>query len=84
MLLLSGFGIVLSIILLFFDKKNKGSGSFFLGLFLLTFNIFTLSQFIYIFSKSETLIAILLSTPVNVIIYLVGPSCIFLYKVSFE
>jgi AraC-like DNA-binding protein len=73
MLLLSGFGIVLSIILLFFDKKNKGSGSLYLGLFLLTFNVFTLSQFIYIFSKSETLIAILLSTPVNVIIYLVGP-----------
>lgn len=78
MLLLSGFGIVLSIILLFFDKKNKGSGSLYLGLFLLTFNIFTLSQFIYIFSKSETLIAILLSTPVNVIIYLVGPLA-FLY-----
>lgn len=77
MLLLSSFGIVLSIILLFFDKENKGSGSLFLGLFLLTFNIFTLSQFIYIFSKSETLIAILLSTPVNVIIYLVGPLAYF-------
>jgi AraC-like DNA-binding protein len=67
----------LSIILLFFDKENKGSGSLFLGLFLLTFNIFTLSQFIYIFSKSETLIAILLSTPVNVIIYIVGPLAFF-------
>ena len=77
MLLLSGFGIMLSIILLFFDKENKGSGSLYLGLFLLTFNIFTLSQFIYIFSKSETLIAILLSTPVNVIIYLVGPLAFF-------
>jgi AraC-like DNA-binding protein len=77
MLLLSSFGIVLSIILLFFDKENKGSGSLFLGLFLLTFNIFTLSQFIYIFSKSETLIAILLSTPVNVIIYIVGPLAFF-------
>jgi AraC-like DNA-binding protein len=77
MLLLSSFGIVLSIILLFFDKENKGSGSLFLGLFLLTFNIFTLSQFIYIFSKSEALIAILLSTQVNVIIYLVGPLAYF-------
>lgn len=77
MLLLSGFGIILSIILLFFDKENKGSGSLYLGLFLLTFNIFTLSQYIYIFSKSETLIAILLSTPVNVIIYLVGPLAFF-------
>jgi AraC-like DNA-binding protein len=80
MIFLGGLGITLALIVLFFNQGNK-SANLYLGLFLLCFNVFTLTHYTYLFLNSEYLIAILLSLPFNSLIYVVGPFA-FLYARS--
>ena len=80
MIFLGGLGVTLALIVLFFNQGNK-STNLYLGLFLLCFNVFTLTHYVYIFINSEYLIAILLSLPFNSLIYVVGPFA-FLYARS--
>jgi len=80
MIFLGGVGVTLALIVLFFNQGNK-STNLYLGLFLLCFNVFTLTHYTYLFLNSEYLIAILLSLPFNSLIYVVGPFA-FLYARS--
>ena len=80
MIFLGGLGVTLALIVLFFNQGNK-LANLYLGLFLLCFNVFTLTHYIYLFLNSEYLIAILLSLPFNDTIYVVGPFA-FLYARS--
>jgi len=80
MIFLGGLGITLALNVLFFNQGNK-SANLYLGLFLLCFNVFTLTHYTYLFLNSEYLIAILLSLPFNSLIYVVGPFA-FLYARS--
>ena len=72
MIFLGGLGITLALIVLFFNQGNK-SANLYLGLFLLCFNVFTLTHYAFLFLNSEYLIAILLILPFNSLIYVVGP-----------
>ena len=72
MIFLGGLGVTLALIVLFFNQGNK-SANLYLGLFLLCFNVFTLTHYTFLFLNSEYLIAILLSLPFNSLIYVVGP-----------
>ncbi|MDP4699470.1 MAG: hypothetical protein NWS66_05945, partial [Saprospiraceae bacterium] len=80
MIFLGGLGITLALIVLFFNQGNK-SANLYLGLFLLCFNVFSLTHYTFLFLNSEYLIAILLSFPFNSLIYVVGPFA-FLYARS--
>ena len=72
MIFLGGLGITLALIVLFFNQGNK-SANLYLGLFLLCFNVFTLTHYTFLFLNSEYLIATLLILPFNSLIYVVGP-----------
>jgi len=72
MIFLGGLGITLALIVLFFNQGNK-SANLYLGLFLLCFNVFTLTHYTFLFLTSEYLIATLLILPFNSLIYVVGP-----------
>ncbi len=72
MIFLGGLGITLALIVLFFNQGNK-SANLYLGLFLLCFNVFSLTHYTFLFLNSEYLIAILLILPFNSLIYVVGP-----------
>jgi AraC-like DNA-binding protein len=72
MIFLGGLGITLALIVLFFNQGNK-SANLHLGLFLLCFNVFTLTHYTFLFLTSEYLIATLLILPFNSLIYIVGP-----------
>jgi AraC-like DNA-binding protein len=80
MIYLGSLGVTLALIVLFFNQGNKSS-NIYLGLFLLCFNVFSLTHYAYLFLNSEYLIAILLSLPFNSLIYVVGPFA-FLYARS--
>jgi AraC-like DNA-binding protein len=72
MIFLGGLGITLALIVLFFNQGNK-SANLYLGLFLLCFNVFSLTHYTFLFLTSEYLIATLLILPFNSLIYIVGP-----------
>ena len=72
MIYLGSLGVTLALIVLFFNQGNK-SANLYLGLFLLCFNVFTLTHFTFLFLNSEYLIATLLILPFNSLIYVVGP-----------
>jgi AraC-like DNA-binding protein len=72
MIFLGGLGITLALIVLFFNQGNK-SANLYLGLFLLCFNVFSLTHYTFLFLTSEYLIATLLILPFNSLIYVVGP-----------
>ena len=72
MIFFGGLGITLALIVLFFNQGNK-SANLYLGLFLLCFNVFTLTHYTFLFLNSEYLIAILLILPFNSLIYVLGP-----------
>jgi AraC-like DNA-binding protein len=72
MIFLGGLGITLALIVLFFNQGNK-SANLYLGLFLICFNVFTLTHYTFLFLTSEYLIATLLILPFNSLIYIVGP-----------
>jgi AraC-like DNA-binding protein len=72
MIFLGGLGITMALIVLFFNQGNK-SANLYLGLFLLCFNVFTLTHYAFLFLNSEYLIATLLILPFNSLIYVVGP-----------
>lgn len=72
MIFLGGLGITLALIVLFFNQGNK-LANLYLGLFLLCFNVFTLTHYTFLFLNSEYLIAILLILPFNSLIYVLGP-----------
>ena len=76
MFLLSGFGILFSILLLFYNRGYR-SANLFLGLFLILFNFVLLSHFIYVFSDSKVTVAFFLSIPLNATSYLIGPLAFF-------
>ena len=80
MIYLGSLGVTLALIVLFFNQGNKSS-NIYLGLFLLCFNVFSLTHYAYLFLNSEYLIATLLSLPFNSLIYVVGPFA-FLYARS--
>jgi AraC-like DNA-binding protein len=77
MLLLSGLGIFFSILLLTYNKGYK-SANIYLGLFLFSFNIITLTHYFYAFNNSKELIAFVWSVPLNGLAYAIGPLA-FLY-----
>jgi AraC-like DNA-binding protein len=77
MLLLSGFGIFFSMVLLVSNKGYK-SANIYLGLFLTLFNFIILTHYLYIYNNSKVTIAILLSIPINAAAYTIGPLA-FLY-----
>ena len=77
MLLLSGLGIFFSILLLTYNKGYK-SANIYLGLFLFSFNIITLTHYFYAFNNSKELIAFVWSVPLNGLAYSIGPLA-FLY-----
>jgi len=77
MLLLSVLGIFFSILLLTYNKGYK-SANIYLGLFLLSFNIITLTHYFYAFNNSKELIAFVWSVPLNGLAYAIGPLA-FLY-----
>jgi AraC-like DNA-binding protein len=77
MLVLSGIGVFFSSILLIYNKGYK-SANIYLGLFLFAFNFVTLSHYLYLFSKSQIVIAFVLSIPLNASAYAIGPLA-FLY-----
>ena len=72
MIYLGSLGVTLALIVLFFNQGNK-SANLYLGLFLLCFNVFTLTHYTFLFLTSEYLIATLLILPFNSLIYVVGP-----------
>jgi AraC-like DNA-binding protein len=72
MIYLGSLGVTLALIVLFFNQGNK-SANLYLGLFLLCFNVFTLTHYTFLFLTSEYLIATLLILPFNSLIYIVGP-----------
>ena len=77
MFLLSGLGIFFSILLLAYNKGYK-SVNIYLGLFLLGFNIITLTHYFYIYNTSREFLAFVLSVPLNGLAFAVGPLS-FLY-----
>jgi len=77
MLLLSVLGIFFSILLLTYNKGYK-SANIYLGLFLFSFNIITLTHYFYAFNNSKELIAFVWSVPLNGLAYAIGPLA-FLY-----
>jgi len=77
MLLLSGLGIFFSILLLTYNKGYK-SANIYLGLFLFSFNIITLTHYFYAFNNSKEFIAFVWSVPLNGLAYAIGPLA-FLY-----
>ena len=77
MVLLSGFGIFFSMVLLVSNKGYK-SANIYLGLFLTLFNFIILTHYLYIYNNSKVTIAILLSIPINAAAYTIGPLA-FLY-----
>jgi AraC-like DNA-binding protein len=77
MLLLSGLGILFSILLLTYNKGYK-SANIYLGLFLFSFNIITLTHYFYAFNNSKELIAFVWSVPLNGLAFAIGPLA-FLY-----
>ena len=77
MFLLSGLGIFFSILLLGYNKGYK-SANIYLGLFLLGFNIITLTHYFYIYNTSREFLAFVLSVPLNGLAFAVGPLS-FLY-----
>jgi len=77
MLLLSGLGIFFSILLLTYNKGYK-SANIYLGLFLFSFNIITLTHYFYAYNNSKELIAFVWSVPLNGLAYAIGPLA-FLY-----
>lgn len=70
--LLSGLVLFFSILLLVYNKGFK-TANIYLGLFLFTFNIVTLTHYFYTFSNSKELIALLLSLPLNALAFTIGP-----------
>jgi AraC-like DNA-binding protein len=77
MFLLSGLGIFFSILLLAYNKGYK-SANIYLGLFLLGFNIITLTHYFYIYNTSREFLAFVLGVPLNGLAFAVGPLS-FLY-----
>jgi AraC-like DNA-binding protein len=77
MLLLSGLGIFFSILLLVYNKGYK-SANIYLGLFLFSFNIITITHYFYIYNDSKEFLAFLLSVPLNGLAFAIGPLA-FLY-----
>jgi AraC-like DNA-binding protein len=77
MVLLSVLGIFFSILLLTYNKGYK-SANIYLGLFLFSFNIITLTHYFYAFNNSKELIAFVWSVPLNGLAYAIGPLA-FLY-----
>jgi len=77
MLLLSGLGIFFSILLLTYNKGYK-SANIYLGLFLFSFNIITLTHYFYAYNNSKELIAFVWSVPINGLAFAIGPLA-FLY-----
>jgi hypothetical protein len=77
MFLLSGLGIFFSILLLAYNKGYK-SANIYLGLFLLGFNIITLTHYFYIYNTYREFLAFVLSVPLNGLAFAVGPLS-FLY-----
>ena len=77
MLLLSGLGILFSILLLIYNKGYK-SANIYLGLFLFSFNIIALTHYFYAYNNSKELIAFVWSVPLNGLAYSIGPLA-FLY-----
>ncbi len=73
---LGGLGVTLSLIVLFFNQGNK-SINIYLGFFLLAVNMSTITFFVYVFATSKYLIALLVSSPLIITIYLVGPFAYF-------
>jgi hypothetical protein len=76
MFFLSGLGIFFSIILLSYNRGYRTANIYF-GLFLLLFNFITVSHYLYIFSNSRELIALVLSIPINASAYVIGPFAFF-------
>jgi AraC-like DNA-binding protein len=74
LLSLSILGIVLSVILLFFNARRYKS-SFFLGAFFLLVSLYGFYQYILLYSKSVTLISLFLANSVILLppLYLMGP-----------
>jgi AraC-like DNA-binding protein len=77
MLLLSGLGIFFSILLLVYNKGYK-SANIYLGLFLFSFNIITITHYFYIYNNSKEFLAFVLSVPLNGLAFAIGPLA-FLY-----
>ena len=77
MLLLSGLGIFFSILLVVYNKGYK-SANIYLGLFLFSFNIITITHYFYIYSNSKEFLAFVLSVPLNGLAFAIGPLA-FLY-----
>ncbi len=73
---LGGLGVTLSLIVLFFNQGNK-SINIYLGFFLLAVNMSTITFFVSVFATSKYLIALLVSSPLIITIYLVGPFAYF-------
>jgi AraC-like DNA-binding protein len=76
MLLLSVFSLVFSVLLLTYNKGYK-SANIYLAMFLFLFNLIILTNYLYFYGNSKTILAFLLSIPINPTSYLLGPFVFF-------
>jgi AraC-like DNA-binding protein len=76
MLLLSVFSLVFSVLLLAYNKGYK-SANIYLAMFLFLFNLIILTNYLYFYSNSKTILAFLLCIPINSTSYLLGPLAFF-------
>jgi len=76
MLLLSVFSLIFSVLLLVYNKGYK-SANIYLAMFLFLFNLIILTNYLYFYSNSKTILAFLLCIPINSTSYLLGPLVFF-------
>jgi AraC-like DNA-binding protein len=76
MLLLSVFSLIFSVLLLAYNKGYK-SANIYLAMFLFLFNLIILTNYLYFYSNSKTILAFLLCIPINPTSYLLGPLVFF-------
>ena len=76
MLLLSVFSLIFSVLLLAYNKCYK-SANIYLAMFLFLFNLIILTNYLYFYSNSKTILAFLLCIPINPTSYLLGPLVFF-------
>jgi hypothetical protein len=76
MLLLSVFSLIFSVLLLVYNKGYK-SANIYLAMFLFLFNLIILTNYLYFYSNSKTILAFLLCIPINPTSYLLGPLVFF-------
>ena len=76
MLLLSVFSLIFSVLLLAYNKGYK-SANIYLAMFLFLFNLIILTNYLYFYSNSKTILAFLLCIPINSTSYLLGPLAFF-------